>query len=84
MRVVVSEFVTVDGVFEDPGGVEGFTHGGWAFRYDRGPGGDRFKLEEILEVGETLLVTLRRHQQTAQAATGVTQSTPRSEPVSAG
>ena len=28
-RVVVAEYVTLDGVMEDPGGVEGFAHGGW-------------------------------------------------------
>jgi dihydrofolate reductase len=55
MHVVVSEFVTLDGVFEDPGGVEGFSHGGWAFGYDRGPEGDRFKLDEILEADALLL-----------------------------
>ncbi len=54
-RVVVSEFVTLDGVFEDPGGVEGFRHGGWAFGYDRGSEGDRFKLEEVLEAEALLL-----------------------------
>jgi hypothetical protein len=36
MRVVVTEFVTLDGVFEDPGGVEDFAYGGWAFGYERG------------------------------------------------
>lgn len=55
MRVVVSEFVTLDGVFEDPGGVEGFEHGGWAFGYERGADGDRFKLDEILEADALLL-----------------------------
>jgi dihydrofolate reductase len=55
MRVVVSEFVTLDGVFEDPGGVEGFAHGGWAFEYERGPEADRFKLDEILEADALLL-----------------------------
>jgi dihydrofolate reductase len=42
-KVVVSEFVSVDGVMEDPGGVEGFDRGGWAFEFDRGPEGDKFK-----------------------------------------
>src|SRR5580692_2515446 len=32
---------------EDPGGAEDFAHGGWTFRFDRGPEGDRFKLEEL-------------------------------------
>jgi dihydrofolate reductase len=48
MRVVVSEFVTLDGVMEDPGGSEGFEHGGWAFQFERGAEGDRFKLDEAL------------------------------------
>jgi dihydrofolate reductase len=47
-KVVVSEFVTVDGVMEDPGGAEGFERGGWAFRFDRGDDGDKFKLDEVM------------------------------------
>ena len=54
-RIVVSEFVSVDGVMEDPGGAEGFDRGGWAFRYERGPEGDKFKLDEVLEAGALLL-----------------------------
>src|SRR4051794_10936748 len=46
-EVVVSQFITLDGVVEDPGGSEGFQRGGWAFAYDRGPDGDRFKLDEL-------------------------------------
>jgi hypothetical protein len=41
-RIVVSQFVTVDGVIEDPGGSESFDRGGWAFEFDRGPEGDKF------------------------------------------
>jgi hypothetical protein len=41
--VVVTEFVTVDGVIEDPGGAEGFDRGGRAFRFERGDEGDKFK-----------------------------------------
>jgi dihydrofolate reductase len=55
MRVVVSEFVTLDGVMEDPGGAEGFADGGWAVRYDRGPEGDRFKLDELMDAEALLL-----------------------------
>jgi dihydrofolate reductase len=55
MRVVVSEFVTLDGVMEDPGGAEGFAHGGWAFRYERGAEGDRFKLDELMDAEALLL-----------------------------
>jgi dihydrofolate reductase len=47
-RIVVSQFVTLDGVFEDPGGAEGMDRGGWAFRYERGEEGDRFKLDEVM------------------------------------
>jgi hypothetical protein len=42
MRVVTSEFVTLDGVSEDPGGVEAFTRTEWAFGFERGPEGDRY------------------------------------------
>src|SRR4029450_10756973 len=48
-KLVVTEFVSVDGVFEDPGGSEGFEHGGWTFEYDRGDEGNAFKLDEITE-----------------------------------
>ena len=54
-RIVVSEFVTLDGVMEDPGGAEGFEHGGWAFRFDRGAEGDRFKLDEVMDAEAMLL-----------------------------
>ena len=54
-RIVVSEFVTLDGVIEDPGGAEGFERGGWAFRFERGPEGDKFKLDEVM-ASEALLL----------------------------
>jgi dihydrofolate reductase len=54
-KVVVSQFVSLDGVIEDPGGVEGFAGGGWAFRFDRGPEGNKFKLDEILASDALLL-----------------------------
>jgi dihydrofolate reductase len=44
-KIVVTEFVSLDGVMEDPGGAEDFEHGGWTFEIDRGEG-DKFKLEE--------------------------------------
>jgi dihydrofolate reductase len=46
-KLVVSEFVTLDGVMEDPGGGETFDRGGWAFKFDRGEEGDKFKLDEL-------------------------------------
>jgi dihydrofolate reductase len=54
-KIVVSQFVTVDGVIEDPGGSEGFERGGWAFKYDRGPDGDKFKLDEVMGADALLL-----------------------------
>ena len=54
-RIVVSQFVTLDGVFEDPGGSEGMDRGGWALRYERGEEGDRFKLGEVMAADGLLL-----------------------------
>jgi dihydrofolate reductase len=55
VKLVVSEFVTLDGVMEDPGGAEGFDRGGWAFKFDRGVEGDKFKLDEVLAAEAMLL-----------------------------
>ena len=54
-KLVVSQFLTVDGVMEDPGGSEGFERGGWAFEFDRGPEGDQFKLDEVMASDALLL-----------------------------
>ena len=54
-KIVVSQFVSVDGVFEDPGGSEGWDRGGWAFKYDRGAEGDQFKLDEVMACEALLL-----------------------------
>jgi dihydrofolate reductase len=54
-RIVVSEFVSLDGVMEDPGGSEGTRNAGWTFRFERGPEGDRFKLDEVLDAEALLL-----------------------------
>ena len=54
-RIVVSEFVSLDGVTQDPGGGEGYEHGGWAFRFERGADGDRYKLDELMEAEAMLL-----------------------------
>ena len=48
-KLVVTEFVSIDGVFEDPGGAEGYEHGGWTFEYNRGDDGDKFKMDELTE-----------------------------------
>jgi dihydrofolate reductase len=47
-RIVVTEFVSLDGVVEDPGGSEDFKYGGWSFEFDRGPEGNQFKLDETM------------------------------------
>jgi dihydrofolate reductase len=54
-RIVVSEFVSLDGVMEDPGGSENTKHGGWTFAFNRGPEGDKFKLDEAMD-SEALLL----------------------------
>src|SRR5438876_9427826 len=40
---------------EDPGGAEDFEHGGWSFQFDRGPEGDKFKLDETMASDALLL-----------------------------
>jgi dihydrofolate reductase len=47
-RIIVSEFASLDGVVEDPGGAEDFKYGGWTFEISRGDEGDRFKLDETM------------------------------------
>jgi dihydrofolate reductase len=52
-KVVVSQFISLDGVVEDPGGAEGFDRGGWAFNL--GPEAGKFKLDEVM-ASEALLL----------------------------
>ncbi len=54
-RIVVTEFVSLDGVMEDPGGSENFGQGGWSFKIRRGDEGDKFKLDETF-ASEALLL----------------------------
>jgi dihydrofolate reductase len=54
-RIVVTEFVSLDGVIEDPGGSEDFKYGGWSFEIERGDEGDRFKLDEAMNSDALLL-----------------------------
>jgi dihydrofolate reductase len=65
-RIVVSQFMTIDGVVEDPGGAEGFDRGGWAFRFERGSEGDAFKLDEVM-AADALLLGRRTYDGFAQA-----------------
>jgi len=53
-KLAVTEFMTLDGVVEDPGGAEGFEHGGWSFKF-QDPEGMRFKLDELMAADVQLL-----------------------------
>ncbi|MFN2491076.1 MAG: dihydrofolate reductase family protein [Actinomycetota bacterium] len=65
-RIVVTEFVSVDGVIEDPGGSEDFKYGGWSFEFSRGDEGDAFKLEETRN-SVALLLGRRTYEGFAEA-----------------
>jgi len=54
-KIVITEFVSLDGVMEDPGGAEDFEHGGWSFEISRGDEGDKFKLDESMSSDALLL-----------------------------
>jgi len=54
-RIVVTEFISLDGVIEDPGGAEDFKYGGWSFEFDRGDAGNKFKLDETMGSAALLL-----------------------------
>jgi len=70
-RIVVTEFVSLDGVMEAPGGGEEYEHGGWTFEIDRGEEGDRFKLDEVFEA-EAQLLGRRTYEGFAAAWPGMT------------
>ena len=65
-RIVVTEFVSLDGVMEDPGGGEDFKYGGWTFEIERGDEGDKFKLDETLS-SEALLLGRKTYEGFAAA-----------------
>jgi dihydrofolate reductase len=54
-RIVVTEFVSLDGVMQAPGGGEDYKHAGWTFEIDRGEEGDKFKFDETMEAEAQLL-----------------------------
>ena len=54
-QIVVTEFISLDGVIEDPGGAEDFKYGGWSFEFNRGDEGDAFKLDETMRSAALLL-----------------------------
>jgi dihydrofolate reductase len=53
-KITVAEFVSLDGVMEDPGGAEGYEHGGWTFKYPDDEG-MKFKFDELMEHDAQLL-----------------------------
>ncbi len=54
-KIVITEFVSLDGVIEDPGGAEDYRYGGWTFEIDRGDEGNAFKLDETMATDALLL-----------------------------
>ena len=54
-RIVVTEFASLDGVMEGPGGDNDFARGAWSFEFDRGEDGDQFKADETMEADALLL-----------------------------
>ena len=64
-RIVVTEFVSLDGVMEAPGGEE-FKYPGWSFEFDRGDDGNQFKLEETRQ-SDALLIGRRTYESFAGA-----------------
>jgi dihydrofolate reductase len=54
-RIVVTEFLSLDGVVQDPGGDGDFKHAGWSFEFERGAEGDQFKTDETMSAEAMLL-----------------------------
>ena len=54
-KVIITEFVSLDGVMEDPGGAEDYKYGGWTFEIERGDDGNKFKLDETMDSAALLL-----------------------------
>jgi len=65
-KIVVTEFVSLDGVMEDPGGAEDYKHGGWTFQIERGSEGDQFKVDETMN-SEALLLGRKTYEGFADA-----------------
>jgi dihydrofolate reductase len=54
-KIVITEFVSLDGVIQAPGGGEEYKHAGWTFQIDRGDEGEKFKLDEAMSAEALLL-----------------------------
>ena len=64
-QIVVTEFISLDGVVEAPGG-EDFKYEGWSFAFDRGDDGNQFKLDETMET-DALLIGRKTYESFAGA-----------------
>jgi dihydrofolate reductase len=65
-RIVVTEFMSVDGVMEAPGGDDDFERGAWSFEFDRGDDGNKFKMDEV-DAADGLLLGRRTYEGFAAA-----------------
>jgi dihydrofolate reductase len=54
-RIVVTEYISVDGVVEAPSGKEPFERAGWTDAFSRGPEGEQFKFDETMGSDALLL-----------------------------
>lgn len=65
-KIIATEFVSLDGVVEAPGGGEDFEHAGWSFEIERGDEGNKFKLDETVD-SEALLLGRKTYEGFAAA-----------------
>ena len=65
-KLIVTEFISLDGVVEDPGGSEDYKHGAWTFEFERGPEGNQFKVDETF-AADALLLGRRTYEGFAEA-----------------
>jgi dihydrofolate reductase len=72
-KVVVSEFISLDGVIEDPGGAEGTEFGGWTFRFPA-EDGQKFKFEELV-ASDVLLLGRLTYEEFAAAWPAMEETT---------
>ena len=72
-KVVVSEFISLDGVIEDPGGAEGTAFGGWTFRFPA-EDGQAFKFEELM-ASDVLLLGRITYEEFASAWPAMAETT---------
>src|SRR5215210_2507259 len=64
--IIVTEFASLDGVMQAPGGEPDFKYPGWTFEFDRGDDGNQFKLDETRQA-DGLLIGRRTYESFAGA-----------------